>query len=153
MHINRISNTQFKGAYFIVGNGDRVKLAEEKIAKKLNKEGEIKKIGYGYTTNDMPTYLLVTTGEDVAKYNRFAATQLKDCYEKVTKQLPPKKTIEDFDTHHDFLNYRVTRKGIHTIEAISQYCNFANKPYVLDVEDVLSSIEEDGFDYLSGETA
>lgn len=153
MHISGISNTQFRGAYFIIGNGEKVKQAEEKIDKKLQDKVEIKKLGYGYTTNDMPSYLLVTTGEDVAKYNRFAATMLQDCYEKVTEQLPPKKTEEDFDTHHEFLNYRINRKGIHTIEAIRQYCNFKQEPLILNVEDVLSSIKEGEFDYLSGETA
>ena len=102
MQINRISNTQFKGAYFITGCGKEVKEAEEKIESKLKDNYDITKLGYGYTTNEAPAYILVTTGDDVARYNKFAAARQRDCYNALLEE-NPEKSAENFDDKHDYL--------------------------------------------------
>lgn len=157
MNINRISNTNFntpfKGAYFIAGDGGKVKEAEEAIkqhAKDLDMDIYVdKRIGHGYTTVNLPTVIFVATGDDIEEYDKFLLNKDEYC-RKSEKIHPDPLENKNFKTNEERNIHKILRKAFINMKAIKENCKFKNGTKNLKADNVLKAINEKKFNYEDG---
>lgn len=153
MNIGKISNIAFKGAYAVVGMGKDAAKLEDKILEHRNvkyKTMQINRLGYGILEDDLPAYFLVTTGDDIKKYNQFA--QNYDEYRKIADmQLPDYSKREDFANGDEYIKHFVTHEGALDIDIINQWCNFNGGLNVVNAKNALKAIGENRFNFNNGD--
>lgn len=150
MNIGKISNAQFRGAYYIKGKGADVKQTEDLIKSNYKDRLKVAQIGSGYLTNDTPTSILVTTRYDVDVYDYLDRWE-KECCNDIAEQYPNSLKREDFENLQDFLKYKIAYDDFVNIKAIEDNCEFIENPKTLEAEDVLDAIKHDRFDFEYGE--
>ena len=150
MNVGKISNVAFNGAYIITGRGEDVKNVEDEI--KQHKECRIVGSEFGYSAADMPAYLLITTGKDTDKYDKFIALDEQketSSFKKTSEKMPEKFTRDDFKDVYKYMKYKALHQYRVWLTTIKQECGFDNLQ-LLDSKKALESINEGNFNYSDG---
>lgn len=144
----------FKGAYIINGKGKDVKTVREEL-EALQKchpkeKMQIDNVGYGYLENEVPAYLLVTTGNDVEIYNDYVKNHHNE-YRRISElEFPEYAGPNDFSDAIDYIEYFLKHEAVIDINAIQQGCRFKEDLGIFSALKILKAIKENNFDHING---
>ena len=140
--------TNFKGAYIITGTKAEINKATKSL-RKANVRLKTNLIGCDPYGDNLPAYLLVTTGKDIEKYRTFSKTAEK-LYEANALSDPPKLREKDFESYREFEMHSYMSEALNIIEVLAKKCNFSSPLHHLSARKTIEAIKDGTFDYAEG---